>query len=77
MIWGTVQSPCKECQDRAVGCHAKCERYADFKAESERERKAFYLKKIVLSAGPRWQANKTFKGAKKAMKSCVFKDHKK
>lgn len=25
--------PCKECEDRAVGCHGKCEKYQKYKAE--------------------------------------------
>lgn len=34
------QSPCYKCQDRYVGCHAKCERYIEWSAarEAERER---------------------------------------
>ena len=77
MIWGMVQSPCKDCQDRAVGCHAKCERYADFKTNNEEKRKEVYIKKIALSAGPRWQEDKTFKYAQNERETRVFKDHKK
>lgn len=33
---GYVNSPCKGCTDRCVGCHSKCEKYAEFKAELER-----------------------------------------
>ena len=29
----TRDSPCLGCGDRSVGCHGKCERYAQYKAE--------------------------------------------
>ena len=32
-------APCKECKDRFLGCHSKCERYAEMKAENEKTRK--------------------------------------
>ena len=28
----TTEAPCKDCPDRELGCHGRCERYADFKA---------------------------------------------
>lgn len=28
-----VISPCKDCEDRQVGCHAKCEKYRLYKQE--------------------------------------------
>lgn len=28
---------CKDCQDRQVGCHGKCESYAERRAASEKE----------------------------------------
>lgn len=28
-----IDSPCRGCRDREVGCHAKCGRYAEFRAE--------------------------------------------
>lgn len=27
---------CKDCTERQVGCHAKCEKYKEFVAENER-----------------------------------------
>lgn len=27
----TPQSPCYKCEDRYVGCHGKCNKYADFR----------------------------------------------
>ena len=37
----SVHSPCKECSDRHMGCHAKCDKYKDFKTvlyKAHRER---------------------------------------
>lgn len=31
-------SPCKDCGDRAQGCHGKCERYNGWKAEQAERR---------------------------------------
>ena len=37
-----VTNPCRECPDREVGCHGKCEKYAAWKdtiqAEKDRQR---------------------------------------
>ena len=27
-----IKSPCLNCPDRTIGCHSKCELYADFRA---------------------------------------------
>lgn len=29
--------PCKECENRKVGCHISCDSYKDFRAEREKE----------------------------------------
>lgn len=26
-----MKSPCYECEDRVLGCHSSCEKYADFR----------------------------------------------
>ena len=31
-----MKSPCKECQNRHVGCHSKCEEYLTFADERKR-----------------------------------------
>ena len=45
--WGERTAPCKGCQDRCIGCHGqdenglfKCTRYAEFKAQNDKEREA-------------------------------------
>ncbi len=30
--------PCKDCKDRVVGCHAKCERYAKWRVDHAKEK---------------------------------------
>lgn len=32
-----MKAPCKDCPDREVGCHGKCEKYARYKAERNEE----------------------------------------
>ena len=34
------QAPCKECEQRHVGCHIECEEYKDF-AECQKEKLKF------------------------------------
>ena len=29
-------TPCKNCQDRTLGCHDKCEKYIEWKAERQK-----------------------------------------
>lgn len=42
-----VSAPCKDCKDREVGCHSKCNRYLKFKEElkviKEKEREDFMI----------------------------------
>lgn len=33
MILNKKIPPCKECKDRKIGCHGKCERYRQFREE--------------------------------------------
>ena len=28
--------PCKDCKDREIGCHSRCEKYGKFRAENEK-----------------------------------------
>lgn len=30
-----MEAPCKDCQDRCIGCHAVCGRYIKFDAENK------------------------------------------
>ena len=31
-----IHAPCRDCPDRALGCHSKCERYAEYKKKISR-----------------------------------------
>lgn len=31
-----MKVPCKDCGDRKIGCHAKCERYLEFRKSREK-----------------------------------------
>lgn len=31
-----TQAPCKDCKDRQLGCHDKCNKYLGFKIENEK-----------------------------------------
>lgn len=35
-----VDSCCKDCRERAIGCHGACERYREYKARLEAEKAA-------------------------------------
>lgn len=32
-----MRSPCQGCADRSTGCHATCARYAEYRAERDRQ----------------------------------------
>lgn len=32
-----IQSPCKECERRCVGCHSTCKEYLDFRQAVDKE----------------------------------------
>lgn len=38
IISTTIMSPCKNCNDRYIGCHTTCGDYAIYKQELERRR---------------------------------------
>lgn len=57
----SYNAPCKDCEDRMVGCHSVCQKYIDFKKESD-ERKA--RNKIKREYGY-YLADKFSKGRKK------------
>lgn len=31
-----LHSPCKDCHDRVVGCHGKCEKYSAYRVEVDK-----------------------------------------
>lgn len=50
----TRKAPCKDCGERAEGCHGRCERYKAFAAECEKARQAraagYYMSRTALKA---------------------------
>ena len=40
-----TSTPCYGCQDRAVGCHSKCDRYISWSKEHNEKRMAAYKAK--------------------------------
>lgn len=47
------KNTCKDCKDRKVGCHSKCEKYAEFKKELDRQVKANQINKYGQTS-ERW-----------------------
>ena len=39
-----MKAPCKDCPDRQVNCHSTCEKYIEFKKESDRLREERFAK---------------------------------
>lgn len=39
------QSPCLECEERIIGCHAACEKYEQYRSELEEWKKTVRAKK--------------------------------
>ena len=42
--------PCKDCEDRHIGCHSKCKQYKAF-AEENRKRHDEAMKRFVVDIG--------------------------
>lgn len=40
------KNPCKDCKDRKVGCHSKCEKYKSFREDLEAKNKKARLEKF-------------------------------
>lgn len=52
MTWylSKKDTPCYMCEDRVMGCHGKCEKYAAFKEENEKRKAAAYAEKEITEA---------------------------
>lgn len=37
-----MTAPCKNCNDRFVGCHGQCDRYKAFRADIDKDKKAVW-----------------------------------
>ena len=37
----SVVAPCKDCQERKIGCHTDCERFSDYRKATEESKEQF------------------------------------
>ena len=47
-IQGNLFKACKDCSERAVGCHDICEKYKDARAENERLKALKYKRNDII-----------------------------
>lgn len=45
-------SPCKDCNNRFLGCHSSCERYLDYKSEHDK-----FKQKVFAAKEEDWALN--------------------
>ena len=46
---GKIVAPCKDCPDRKLGCHSKCEKYKEYKLANDAHNKETRLSKMYRS----------------------------
>lgn len=60
-----ITAPCKDCQDRGLGCHSNCPKYAAYKAELEKEHKhkeeTDYIDEIIAKLHKHRRLQRPFK----------------
>lgn len=44
-------APCKDCKDRAVGCHSTCKKYKEWEAKKDELNKTERYNKVDVSSG--------------------------
>ena len=47
-----MTAPCKDCKDRAPGCHSKCEKYIAFDKENQKRRAERLERKLAADPSP-------------------------
>lgn len=52
-----VKYPCKDCNDRHVGCHSECDKYNEKKEENDKRKKAMYEQYMNSSTITRLEVN--------------------
>lgn len=45
-----IQSPCKDCPDRHLKCHATCERFLEYRKKYQEERKRIFEEDSIEKA---------------------------
>ncbi len=43
-----INAPCKDCPDRAMGCHDRCKKYLNYKKQLDEIREENYRKRASL-----------------------------
>ena len=42
--------PCKDCTDRHIGCHSKCEKYQAFRKQRDKENRERLIAKAIADS---------------------------
>lgn len=71
---GRTKSPCHDCDDRKPGCHAECEKYAEYKETHKAEVREIQRNKFEANITYRKYNNNFIPSSSE--KNRVFKDHK-
>lgn len=43
----TIKSPCKDCEERVLGCHSNCKKYLKFKKDTQEEKDKIIAGKLA------------------------------
>lgn len=62
-----VLPPCKDCPDRVLSCHSRCERFAEYQRKKDVERKAIQRERDRFSEFPAEIKKKLNKRAKQKL----------
>lgn len=66
-----IKNACKDCPDRAVGCHSKCEKYIEFKNQMSEVKKKEEEYKISASIYHQYGKPGFGNGIRQARKSVI------
>ena len=75
--YGRTKSPCFECDNRTVGCHANCEQYAEFQNVHNNEVEEIRRNKEKTSTRKERMSDRRFAYSLKKGENRVFKNHRK
>lgn len=59
-----IPSPCKECGDRMIGCHATCEGYKAYRAKVDAQKEAVLKQKAIDADAVAYMAERKRKRVK-------------
>ena len=49
-----VVAPCKDCADRMMGCHGRCEKYQSFRAARTEDNEHEHMMKVSAKGDKSW-----------------------